>query len=62
MPSTKVALMHNAETNQKVGTAVTDVHSVSRPTTEQFSSEAFNPERPDKPEEACGVFAVLATG
>ena len=52
--------MQNAETNQKVGTAVTDVHSVSHPTTEQLSAEAFNPERPDKPEEACGVFAVLA--
>jgi amidophosphoribosyltransferase len=51
----KAALMHNAETNQKVGTAVTDVHSVSR-----SPASEFNPERPDKPEEACGVFAVLA--
>ena len=47
--------MHNAETNQKVGTAVTDVHSGSLPTAQELSGE-----RPDKPEEACGVFAVLA--
>ena len=51
----RAALMHNAESNQKVGTAVTDVHSVSLPTLDQISAE-----RPDKPEEACGVFAVLA--
>ena len=41
----KAALMHNAETNQKVGTAVTDVHSVSRSTTQQLSAEVFNPEK-----------------
>jgi hypothetical protein len=40
-------LMHNAGTNLRVGTAVTDVHSGSLPTT-----DPNNDERPDKPEEA----------
>ena len=49
--------MHNAERNLKVGSAVTDVQPDSR----RIASDAM-PERPDKPEEACGVFAVLAQG
>ena len=55
--------MHNAETNPMVGTAVTDVLSGSLPTTDFGTQAALQEqasERPDKPEEACGVFAVLA--
>ena len=55
--------MHNAETDQRVGLAVTDVHSGSLPTTDFGTHAALEEqgcERPDKPEEACGVFAVLA--
>jgi amidophosphoribosyltransferase len=57
--------MHNADTNLKVGSVVTDTHPGSHPT------EAAGPrvpelppghDRPDKPEEACGVFAVMAAG
>ena len=44
-------LMHNVEGNLKLGRAVTD------PT----PSLNVVVDRPDKPEEACGVFAVLAS-
>ena len=43
--------MHNVEGNLKLGRAVTD------PT----PSLDVVVDRPDKPEEACGVFAVLAS-
>jgi amidophosphoribosyltransferase len=47
--------MHNAEANPTVGPAVSDLQPGISPTRQD---EAL--ERPDKPEEACGVFAVLA--
>jgi len=43
--------MHNVETNPTVGPAVSLLQPGISPTVQ---------ERPDKPEEACGVFAVLA--
>ena len=44
--------MHNADTRAKVGSAVMDP---------QLTDHFVLPDRPDKPEEACGVFAVLAS-
>jgi amidophosphoribosyltransferase len=44
--------MHNADTRAKVGSAVIDP---------QLTHLADPADRPDKPEEACGVFAVLAS-
>ena len=42
--------MHNADTRAKVGSAVMDP---------QLTDHFVLPDRADKPEEACGVFAVL---
>jgi amidophosphoribosyltransferase len=55
--------MHNVERNLKVGPVVSDTHPGAHPNTAAGTALPPPPvleERPDKPEEACGVFAVMA--
>ena len=58
--------MHNDERNLKVGPVVTDTHSGSHPHPVAgpvvVAPPPIGDDRPDKPEEACGVFAVMAPG
>jgi len=57
--------MHNADTNLKVGPVVTDMHPGAHPIVVAGPAIPAPPrgeEHPDKPEEACGVFAVMAAG
>ena len=56
--------MHNVDVNLKVGPVVTDMHPGAHPIPEPAAHQpaTLSEDRPDKPEEACGVFAVMAAG
>ncbi|MFM7311618.1 MAG: amidophosphoribosyltransferase, partial [Cyanobium sp.] len=58
--------MHNAERKMKVGPVVNDTHPGAHPIRPSVGVAAVDPDplatRPDKPEEACGIFAVMAAG